>query len=364
VENALVAYIRYLGKMFWPRDLAVIYPHPGVYNHDPIPAWKVAGAALLLAAITGAVLAAARRKPYLPVGWFWYLGTLVPVIGLVQVGPQAMADRYTYVPLIGIFIMGVWGLADLPFPRIALAGAFGLALLACAWVTLLQVRHWRNDYALWIHNYQATPRNFYAASNVGNVLKYQALDYLNKGDTQRANALYNRAREYFEKAVEWQPQFPAGHYNLAGILKMEGKLKEAAQQYLEAAKASAAEKDWTQVARAAHEAHQAAPPEAKQLHQAAKDYLVQARDRWPQVPWIHSHLAEVLESEGKKEEAAQEFLRAAEASAALDDEAWDVAIRYARKALRAAPAHATALRAEINHVLVEYRKKKRAADEN
>src|SRR5262249_19707275 len=109
LANAVVAYLRYLEMAVWPQNLAVFYPHP----HGNLPAWQVGGAALLLLAVTLLVLRGARRHPYAPVGWFWYLGTLVPVIGLVQVGEQALADRYTYVPFIGLFLMAVWGANDL-----------------------------------------------------------------------------------------------------------------------------------------------------------------------------------------------------------------------------------------------------------
>jgi protein O-mannosyl-transferase len=102
--NALVSYVRYIEKMFWPRHLAGLYLRSGQW-----PVWEVALAALLLLAVSALVLAQRRRRPYLAVGWFWYVGTLVPVIGLVQVGMQAMADRYTYVPLIGLFVILVWG---------------------------------------------------------------------------------------------------------------------------------------------------------------------------------------------------------------------------------------------------------------
>ena len=95
-----MAYVRYIGKMFWPSDLSVLYPHPGHW-----PAWQVAGAAVLLLAICVVVVLLARRQPFLALGWLWFCGTLVPVIGLVQVGIQSMADRYTYLPLIGVFIM-------------------------------------------------------------------------------------------------------------------------------------------------------------------------------------------------------------------------------------------------------------------
>ena len=107
VANALVSYVRYLGKTFWPDRLAVFYPHPGVW-----PAWAVGASALLLLAVSGSVIWRARRAPYLVTGWFWFLGVLVPMIGLIQAGAQAMADRFAYVPLIGLFIMLVWAVAD------------------------------------------------------------------------------------------------------------------------------------------------------------------------------------------------------------------------------------------------------------
>src|SRR5207302_34519 len=123
--------VRYLGLALWPGGLAPFYPHP----RQALPPWQVAAAAALLAGLTALALGSARRRPYLAVGWLWYLGTLVPVIGLVQVGQQALADRYTYVPLVGPFIMVVWGLADLGARagmRALLAGAAAAALLACA----------------------------------------------------------------------------------------------------------------------------------------------------------------------------------------------------------------------------------------
>ena len=113
LANALVAYCGYIGKMLWPEHLAAFYPHP----KDTLAGWQVAGASLLLTGLSALVIAAARNRPYLPVGWFWYLGTLVPVIGLVQVGDQAMADRYTYWPLIGLFLVAAWGLADVVASR-------------------------------------------------------------------------------------------------------------------------------------------------------------------------------------------------------------------------------------------------------
>src|SRR5438034_2202091 len=113
IANALISYCRYIGKMFWPEKLSVLYPHPGHW-----PAWEVAASGGLLLAIFAVVTALARKRPYLAVGWLWFFGTLVPVIGLVQVGVQSMADRYTYVPVIGLFIMLVWGGGELILGRI------------------------------------------------------------------------------------------------------------------------------------------------------------------------------------------------------------------------------------------------------
>src|SRR5206468_8564510 len=135
----------YLGKMLWPRSLAVFYPPP---RGGP-PAWQVAAAALLMAGLTAGAIVLRRRAPYLAVGWLWYLGTLVPVIGLVQVGEQSMADRYTYLPSVGLLIVAVWAGEELlqraiGSPRALRAGglaAFALPL-ALAWATAAQVRHW------------------------------------------------------------------------------------------------------------------------------------------------------------------------------------------------------------------------------
>src|SRR6185436_11388317 len=141
VENALVAYVRYLEKMIWPANLAVSYPLL------TLPVWLVVGATAILVLITWAAIRFATRRPYLIVGWLWFVGTLVPVIGLVQVGRQAFADRYTYIPLIGMFIAIVWAAADLAMRskhRGWLAGAAAaVVLLACGICTSRQVVHWK-----------------------------------------------------------------------------------------------------------------------------------------------------------------------------------------------------------------------------
>lgn len=158
LANAAVSYATYLGKAFLPRNLAVLYPFP-----MEIPAWKTAGAVLLLAAVTALAVWRARKSPWLLVGWLWFLGTLVPVIGLVQVGRQAMADRYTYLPFIGLFLAVVWGLAELTERRGALRPVLGalaiLVILGLVGMTRAQTRHWRDGVTLFRHALAATGDN-------------------------------------------------------------------------------------------------------------------------------------------------------------------------------------------------------------
>jgi hypothetical protein len=161
LANAAISYAAYLGKMVLPRDLAVFYP-----LSFQIPLWKPAAAAALLAALTALAVWRARKAPWLLVGWLWFLGTLVPVIGLVQVGRQAMADRYTYLPSIGVYLAVCWGLADLArrsaARRAVLAAAAAAAILALALATRAQVRHWSTTVTLFQHALEATGDNYVA----------------------------------------------------------------------------------------------------------------------------------------------------------------------------------------------------------
>jgi len=171
VANACISYTKYIGKMFWPTRLAVLYPHP----LDKIQIWPAVVAALLLVGITVLVFITSRRYRYLAVGWFWYLGTLVPVIGLVQVGAQSMADRYTYVPLIGLFIMIAWGLPDLLAKwrcgRGVLTVASPAILLALGILTWFQNAHWRDSLALFAHASAATKDNYMIDNYLGSELR-------------------------------------------------------------------------------------------------------------------------------------------------------------------------------------------------
>ncbi len=216
LENALVAYATYLWKMIWPSHLAPLYPHPG----DSLAIWQEVVSALVLLAVTG-VVAGFRSRRYLLTGWLWFLGTLVPVIGLVQVGDQAMADRYAYIPLVGIFVMLAWGAADLAdWRQIGFAARWipaACILLALAFATHRQLGYWSSNYDLWTHALAVTDRNFIAQDNLGG-----ALLLLDRPD---------EAYSHFQAAAQINPSDPMSHSNLGAYLQEHGKLPEAVEQY-------------------------------------------------------------------------------------------------------------------------------------
>jgi len=216
LENALVAYGMYLWKAIWSLHLAPLYPHPG----NSLGGWQVAGSALLLVAIS-ALAWWFRSKPYLLIGWLWFLGILVPVIGLVQVGDQAMADRYAYIPLIGVFVMIAWTAADvaewIKIPVAVPVLAAACVLIAMATVTYRQIGYWRSSYDLWSHTLAVTKRNFIAEDNLGGALLLEG-----KAD---------EAYPHFQAAAQINPQDPMSHANLGTYLQEHGRLQEALQQY-------------------------------------------------------------------------------------------------------------------------------------
>jgi hypothetical protein len=165
VENAVVSYAIYIVKMFWPVRLAVFYPYP-----HQLPVWQIALSAVLLTGISMVAIRERRSRPYLAVGWLWYLGTLVPVIGLIQVGSQARADRYMYLPMVGLCIMLAWGLKEVLTNRIAIPaaalGAMG-ACLVCAVLCEGQIQYWRNSETLFRHALEVTDGNYLAHHNLG-----------------------------------------------------------------------------------------------------------------------------------------------------------------------------------------------------
>jgi tetratricopeptide (TPR) repeat protein len=217
--NAVVSYARYLGKTAWPVDLCAMYVHPGNW-----PAGAVAAAGLLLAGVTALVLWRWRAMPYLAVGWFWFLGTLVPVIGLVQVGRQAMADRYTYIPSIGLWLAVVWGACKLTERwrnRETLARVAGAAaIVACIVLTVCQIGYWKDSTTLFGHAVKVTQRNWVAYAYLANALQ-------SSGQMDEAIAMC-------QASLDINPYRPEVRCKLADILLEQRRFDEALAQYQKA----------------------------------------------------------------------------------------------------------------------------------
>jgi tetratricopeptide (TPR) repeat protein len=251
LENAVVSYIRYLGKMFWPVELAVLYPHP---LHWPI--WKVAACLVALILISGAVIWQRRARPFLFAGWFWFLCALIPVIGIVQVGLQSMADRYTYIPLIGVFFALVRlgndfvTRAGLTVVKLALVVA-GVILFACALATRYQLQYWANSEVLFRRTVSVTKDNFLAYNNLGFHLSkhgkideaienyYKAIaihscyeDALNNlGYAYEGKKEYQKAIGFYERALRCNPNHVEVHNNLGNAFADIGDIDKAMAHY-------------------------------------------------------------------------------------------------------------------------------------
>lgn len=255
LANAFVSFVTYLVKIFWPHDLAVFYPFP-----DQLPAGQVAGAALLIFIISAAVIIAIKRWPYLFVGWLWYTITLLPVIGIIQVGDFAMADRYTYLPAIGIGVMLAWGIpllfqrADLREKILIPAGILALAILAV--LSWQQCRYWKNSIDLFSHALQVTKNNTLAHNSLGVALvdagrtkeaiaHYQAAIKINPyndkahsnlGLALAAEGNITQAITHYRAALDFNPNNDVAHSNIGSALVRAGKYEEAADHYRTAIK--------------------------------------------------------------------------------------------------------------------------------
>jgi len=260
IGNAAVATVTYLVKMIWPVQLAVFYPHPG----GTLAAWKIIGASVVLVLITVVAVRLRRAKPYLLFGWLWYLVTLLPVIGLVQVGEQGMADRYTYVPLVGIFIALSWGADDLirsltargnrrDQPRIAMASGIAAVSILIG-VTRFQVRFWNDGDTLFTRALAVTEGNDVAHEHLGTLRAQQgrfteadthfreavrirptsALAHLALGSNLIQLGKADEALAEYRAAVRLDPNDPRIHTNLGGLLERGGQLDEARSHFEEA----------------------------------------------------------------------------------------------------------------------------------
>ena len=251
IGNAAVSCIAYLAQMVCPVDLVILYPYPV----QDLPFWEITLAFLLLVAISTGAFLARRPRPYFLAGWLWYLGMLVPVIGLVQIGLHAHADRYTYLPQIGLYLLLTWTAADLcanwRHRRLVLGGLSTVILAALIFCARTQVSYWKNSELLWIHTLTVTSDNCVADDNFGLVLfqkgqvdeaiaHYQKAlvikpDYLearnNLGNALMQNGRADEAVVQFRKALEIQPNFAHAHYNLGVALAQKGRLDEAIAQF-------------------------------------------------------------------------------------------------------------------------------------
>ena len=267
IMNAIVTYVAYLIKIFWPVNLAVFYPY-----EQFLASWQVFAAASIILAISIAVIYAIKKAPFLFVGWFWYLGTLVPVIGLMQVGKQAMADRYTYLPSIGIGIILIWGVVYL-LPKVKLRKIIiipaALILAALTFLTWQQCGYWKNSVILYDHVLKVTKNNDLAHCNLANEL------------VKQKNV--REAITHYREAIEINPYYASAHSNLGAALAAQGKDEEAITHYLAAIKIK------------------------------------------PDQEEAHSNLGVVLAAQGKSEEAIIHYLAAIKINPDYDDAYYNLA---------------------------------------
>ena len=230
IQNAVATYVIYIWETLWPARLAVFYPHP----NDTLTIWEILLAIGLLLAMTIAAIIFRRKRPYLFTGWFWYVGMLLPVIGLVQVGEQGHADRYTYLPHIGLFVLAVWLVADVTAvsqrrSRVVLPAAVIIVVLALAWASFIQTSYWRNSETLWTHALAVTSNNDVAHNNLGYLCA-------NRGELEKAISHFEAASRI--RSIKLDPHYNVGsafvQMNLADALAQKGRSDQAMVHYDEA----------------------------------------------------------------------------------------------------------------------------------
>lgn len=324
VKNAIYSYLIYVEKAVWPSRMAVFYPHP----EGSLALWKVLGAAVLLITIPS-VFWYFRERRYLLTGWLWFLGTLAPVIGIVQVGRQAWADRYAYLPLWGLFVIGVWLLSEAAM-RIKISraaqGSIALAvLLGYALTTHSQIEYWRDSYSLFTHAIQVTDVNPITEGNLGS-----ALIEMRRPDL---------AAPHLERAIWLMPTLGTAHYNLGTLLHRQNELDRAQQEYRLALKYASDERE-------AAESHNNLGVLLTQLGRrdeaAAEFTLAITLNPYEQNSLIGRGMIE--NEEGKLDAALQDFARAAQVAPSPLAFYWQGRVLEEKGQL---PASATAYRSAL-----------------
>lgn len=403
LATAVLAYVTYAAKAVWPSRLAAIYPYPA-----PPPSWQVLGAIAVLAGVSALALRARPRHPYLPVGWFWYLATLVPVLGLMQVGSQPWADRYTYIPAIGLFIVVAWGTVDLLARwrrrNLLLAAAAAVVLAGCAITARKQVGYWRNSVALWEHALEVTTGNHRAESNLAHALARQrrldeavahygaALrikpdfaeahnnlglvladqgkvgeamrhyseavrvlpDYLeahnNLGVALMGQGRDTEAVRHFSEAVRIDPTVAVSHNNLGVAYAHEGRLEAAAREFAEALRLEPGYAEAQTNLAVAHNGLGAALGDQGKVDEAI-DHYVQALRLRPDLADAHANLARALAVKGRRDEAIREILEAVRLQPSDADLHYDAAVLLVRagRAAEAVPHLRTVLTLAPTH---------------
>lgn len=280
VTHALVAYAHYAGVMFVPRGLAVFYPY-----EVEVPVGEIIVAGVVLATITALALYSARRRSWLATGWFWFLGTLVPVIGLVQVGDQAWADRYTYLPLIGLFVCVVWSVAEVVKIRQMLTVAAAVIAVFLLAATTRQLRHWKNTRTLFEHTARVTKDNHMAITMLGSLLARE-------GKLDEAMAQYRTA-------LRLRPGFPEAHFFLGNALDQQGQLDEAIAEYEQALRFKPYLEQTHILLGIAHG--------KKKEFDLAAEHLLAALKINPDSAVAHNNLARIRHTQGRLDDAIEHY---------------------------------------------------------
>jgi len=289
LTNVMISYFEYLWKMLWPKGLAILYAHPG----NTLAVWKGVLCGIALLVITTISIKLIRKAPYFVVGWFWYLGTLIPVIGFITLGPHLIADRYAYLPLIGIFVIIAWGVPELlkewHYRKNVLKASAGILILTLMPITWIQVSHWKSSITVFKHAIKVTDKKYPNFAVVHN----------NLGNALSAEQKIEEAISHYKMAIKINPDLADAHYNLGNALVAEGKNEEAISHYKMAIKIKPDYAD-------AYNNLGVALLNAKMTEEAI-DYFKEAIRIRPDYAKAYNNLGNALSAERKTEEAISQY---------------------------------------------------------